>query len=90
MPKCPQCNKEINCLRSIVTTRQEFEFYLDEDGNENWEPTLNSGPDKEEDLYFYCPECGEDLFSGIEQAKAFLKVEGKEERNVCSSSRREG
>ena len=37
MPKCPQCSKEIDYLRTFSECWEEFEVSLDEDGNEQWE-----------------------------------------------------
>ena len=37
MPKCPQCSKEIDYLRTFSECWEEFEVSLGEDGNEQWE-----------------------------------------------------
>jgi len=71
MPKCPKCKKEIDHLRKFVTG--EIEYRYDVDGCEI------VAFYKDDDVFFDCPECGENLFKN-DDAKFF------EETRICAAS----
>ena len=72
MPKCPKCGAEVDCLINIQDVWEEFRFWIDEDGDVNYEDMDSWDGDLNE---FKCPSCSEVLFEDEGEAEAFLKGE---------------
>jgi hypothetical protein len=70
MPKCPKCNKEIECLK-YYQSGEEYSRFSFVNGDENWEDTEFEPDGKTTD--YECPECSEILFHSTEDAINFLK-----------------
>jgi Zn finger protein HypA/HybF involved in hydrogenase expression len=69
MAICPKCKKEIDYLNYVESGEMQYKFRV-----------INNNPFFEQDefysdnasIYFECPECGETLFTNIEDAIKFL------------------
>ena len=73
MPKCPQCGKEVNCLRNFALCWSEHKFTVSDDGLPSYAPSDNivmSDPIENE---YACPECDATLFKSEDEALAFMK-----------------
>ena len=71
MPRCPQCNREIDHLHHYQTELMKYQFSLDLDGNTQYDD--RESIDTVGDPEWCCPECGEILFYNEEDAVAFLE-----------------
>jgi len=70
MPVCPNCGREIRYLLEYGKETVIYKFFI-MDGEPEWEwiDSSSSLTDPE----YYCPECGELLFTTPEEAEAFLR-----------------
>ena len=69
--KCPKCDREISSLQNIVTGTMDYEFKIDDAGDEEYTRMEFEANGNEND--FVCPLCWEVLFNNEEDAIAFLK-----------------
>lgn len=75
MPACPECGKEITQLRDFSPAWQEFKAAIGKDGYMNFEDEHNVFPmdGQEPGDELECPECGQVLFTDVEEAEKFLR-----------------
>jgi len=81
MPRCPKCGKKIDYLVYWELNWDAYRFD-GEVGN-----LIDSRPGPEDRTIFECPECGEELFTDIEEATEFLK---KEKADLSASPQHKG
>ena len=73
MAKCPKCKKEIDYLNYIESGEMQYRFRVI---NNNTFFEQNEFYPDNASIYFECPECGEILFTNIEEAIKFLAEKG--------------
>jgi len=72
MPKCPKCEKEIDCLTYECEEISTYIVRLSPSGERlEWE-RVDSETLENPDIYT-CPECGEEIAHHYSEAVAFLK-----------------
>ena len=71
-PVCPKCGSTIDYLINVCEEWAVYRFWINGDGEAEYEHTDTFPGDVSE---FECPKCHETLFDDEDEAEAFLKGE---------------